>query len=163
MEKRVPADPRDVAMAQGGDSGLMMAQAHEGSHAGCAVCEGSGTGVAYVGGQPDAAGYATVGGGGEPAPIGVMHASRGQQATPYAQPATAGRAASPMVPPPMGQSMSYPGFHRRPLLGHVLGLPTMSGFGQASKERRRQMHAAIRYDEGVSQVSHLPASMVYGR
>ncbi len=169
MEKVVPADPRDVALAQS-SQGTMLAQGHGAAHSDCAACEAGATGVAYVGHGEDAPGYAMVGGGagaaGEPAPIGVMQVAHNNAAamSPRVDPLMPRQQApAAMVPAPMGHSMSYPGIKRRPLLGHVLGLPAMGGLGREREARRRSQHAAIRYDEGVSQVTHLPASAVYGR
>ena len=34
---------------------------------------------------------------------------------------------------------------------------------EAREARRREQHAAIRYDNGTTQASSVPASMVYGR
>ena len=170
MQKVVPADPRDVAMAQS-PQGLMMAQGH-GAHSDCAACESDAAGVAYVGQGAEAPAYAMVGGAtgapGEPVPIGVMQVGHDRGAV------TANNAridplmprqpvAGPITPAPMGQSMSYPGFNRRSVLGHMIGLRSMGGWGREREARRREQHAMIRYDQGVNQVSHVPASSVYGR
>jgi hypothetical protein len=165
MEKRVSADPRDVALAKS-TGGTMLAEGHQGAHADCAVCE-SATGIAYVGHQGnDAPGYASVGGGSEPAPIGVMqvaHRNPEMGNVSHAQ-APLGRVqAGPMVSPPTGPPMASSGINRRHLIGHVLGLPRLGGFSEARNAKRKEEHAAIRYDSSVSQASSLPASMVYSR
>jgi len=149
MQKRVTADPRDVTMAQ----------MNAGAYSACATCDANG--VAYVGQGPNAPGYAMVGSN-DPAPIGVMQASR-SNAPPYAAGAPGQAQVGPVAPAPMGHTMSYPGYDRGHLLGNIIGFPHFGGWSEARNEKRRQQHAAIRYDEGMSRVSYLPASMVYGR
>lgn len=165
MEHRVPAAAQDVALAQQA-SRTLLAQGHDGSHSDCATCDAGVAGIAFVGQGDEAPGYAMVGGGPtEPAPIGVMQASHlnGAMPAPTRVDPLMPRPAAPMTAAPMGHSMSYPGVHKRRMLGNILGVPRMPGWGEAREARRREQHAAIRYDDGVSQASSVPASAVYGR
>lgn len=156
---------------------------------GCAACQGGAEtvvmpysadrpGMAFVGGE--APGYSAVSliGSNEPAPVGVMRtnyqtttgsaysglpmgASPMMARPPYAPSALPPGAAAGWGQPPLSRPMSVPDHHRPHILAHLLGL-RRPRFGEARRERERETHAAIRYDDSATMPSALPASMVYG-
>jgi hypothetical protein len=140
----------------------------------CPACGGGvghAPGVAYVGSHEEAPGYANVGdagypaGMGGPAPIGVMR-------TNYPSPYVAGPARGTAAP---GQAASAPPQNLIPppapdtsrknhwILGSMLGIPRPNALGAWQRERRREQHAAIRFDKADTGANSLPASVVYSR
>jgi hypothetical protein len=140
---------------------------------GCPACmasAGGAPGVAHVGLHDSAPGYASVGEAGYPvmggpAPIGVMRTNYSNPA--MAAPSRTAPVAGPVapianqaiIPPPSPGS----GQHHNNILATMLGVPRFEMFGAQRRERLREKHAAIRYDNGASAANSLPASMVYGR
>jgi hypothetical protein len=114
----------------------------------------------------EAPGYAAVGIGAptmmataEPAPIGVMR-------TAYAHPAAlAAKPAAPAYIPPPPTPMGGPGVNKARMFGHMIGvpMPRLNALGRKAAERRRELHAAERYDGQLGGAATLPASAVYGR
>jgi hypothetical protein len=125
-----------------------------------------------AGGDPNAPGYAVVGGetmqGPEPAPIGV---ARGRQPSwAGARMAGAGPGAGPYDPsvvptalPPAQVALAGPGAERPHIISHLFGIPKLGRSRRAREDKERQKHASITYDRSATQVNELPASLVYGQ
>lgn len=133
-----------------------------------ATCSGPGMvvdhsppGRAVVGGTTGEAGYASVGGPSEPAPVGVVsarYAANGYQGA-------AGSRDASVMPTSAGRDPVSPNTHSNPrVLSHLFGL---SGIGRERaliRERRKEeTHARIPYGQQAQQVNDVPASLIYGR
>jgi hypothetical protein len=168
------------------DSGMQGQVISNGAH--CPTCQGTtvvsgpmmihdghAPGYAVVGGPsgPEAPGYAVVGeamDGSEPVPVGVAK-MRNSGAT---GPRMAGMGARPgsgpvdpsVVPtslPPAQVALSAP-LHNRPhIIGHLFGLPQFGRAHRDQQDKERQKHASIAYGQVESQVTEVPASVVYGK
>jgi hypothetical protein len=134
-------------------------------------------GYAVVGGpgamaSADAPGYAVVGetvNGAEPAPIGISragHATWGdpRMATMAPRPGSGSYDPSvvPTAIPPAQVALQGPGSNRPHIIGHLFGIPQFGKRRREREEKEREKHASIAYDQPVTKVTELPASMVYG-
>jgi hypothetical protein len=129
-------------------------------------------GYAVVGGMAAAPGYAVVGDapGFGPEPVGV---ARGHQAAWGNQRlATSGMRANagpydpsvvPTSLPPAQVALAGPGHDRPHVISHMLGLPKIGRHAREREAKARAKHAAIAYGEPNRAVTELPASMVYAR
>jgi hypothetical protein len=130
-------------------------------------------GYAVVGGPEGAAGYAVVNGGmpaAEPTPIGVARGGLNAQFDPRmaaAMPRPGAGSYDPSVKmtsvPPAPSPMNGPGHNRPHIISHVFGLPILGKHHEERVEKRREHHAAEAYGDSNEKVTDLPASMVYGR
>jgi hypothetical protein len=131
-------------------------------------------GYAVVGGpgMQDGPGYAVVGEvpGGGPAPIGVAHARQAGWGNPHM--AAGGMfpgggqydpAVMPSSLPPAQVAVAGPGHDRPHIISHMLGLPRAGRYWREREEKAREKHASIAYDQPKLQVNELPASLVYGK
>jgi hypothetical protein len=165
------------------DSGMQGQVISNGAH--CPTCQGNvvvsgpvmshnahDPGYAVVGG-PEAPGYAVVGEamvGDEPVPVGVAKV-RNQGAMGARMAAMGARPGSgPLDPsvvptnlPPAQVALSSPPSNRPHILGHLFGLPSFGRHYREAQDRERQKHASIAYGQTESQVSEVPASLVYGK
>jgi hypothetical protein len=132
-------------------------------------------GYAVVGGPsgPETAGYAVVGEamvGSEPSPVGVAPV-RNQGAMDPRMAAMGARPGSgPVDPsvvptnlPPAQVALSSPPSNRPHIISHLFGLPMLGQRSRERMEREREKHASIAYGQVESQVTEVPASMVYGK
>jgi hypothetical protein len=168
------------------DSGMQGHVVSNGAY--CPTCQGNvvvsgpvmsenahAPGFAVVGGPggPEGPGYAVVGEamvGSEPAPVGVAPV-RNQGAMGPRMAAMGGRAGSgPVDPsvvptnlPPAQVALSSPPSSRPHIISHLFGLPMIGQHQRERMEREREKHAAIAYGQVDSQVTEVPASMVYGK
>jgi hypothetical protein len=146
----------------------------------CTACYGQGHPAGMAAAPTAATGYAAVGGDGsegmmagpEPAPIGVVQTSFGPaMGAGPAMPGAPGYAAvgggyNPAaggpVPPPSEPFVGHS--HDRPhILTHMLFMRNNGGLFGAIAARKRDAHAAIRYDSPENTVTELPSSMVFSR
>jgi hypothetical protein len=126
-----------------------------------------------AGGDPSAPGYAVVGEtmqGPEPAPIGVARAQQpgwagARGAAAGARPGVGAYDPSvmPTAMPPAQVALTGPGSDRPHVISHLLGIPKFGRIRRDREDKERQKHASITYDRSASQVTELPASLVYGK
>ena len=145
--------------------------------ASCAAAASSTSGYAVIGdpspaplmAAAGAPGYAVVGGGAEPAPIGVMRAGYHAQGTLGASVAAQGGGpalgpggipyATPSDMPPSLFQQSPPKRHR--ILSHLL-VPELGRVRAEREAKERASHAAISYGAQNAPPSALPPSLVFG-
>jgi hypothetical protein len=163
-----PGYPGGPPMVAGGAvvSGPVVAGEHVGPG------DPNAPGYAAVGGPEGAQGYAMVNGdgGAEPTPIGVARGPQGAMGDPRMAAAMprpgAGSYDPAVIPtsvPPPPAPMSGPGHNRPHVISHTLGLPILGKHHQERVEKRRERHSAIAYGDPNQKVIELPASVVYGQ
>lgn len=169
LPQRIPAGSGPIEV-----QAQLQAAAVASNCVGCELSNPNQSGLAYVGmgselyGQPAMGGYGMMSGT-EPMPIGIMQTGYAAHSAhmPHAALATGHQAAAPSMAnlpaAPMGVSSSSPGINRPALVSHVLGLPKLGGWSRAREARRREAHAAIRFDNVPSTVSSIPAAWVHGQ
>jgi hypothetical protein len=65
--------------------------------------------------------------------------------------------------PPAQVALSSPSHNRPHIISHLFGLPNFGKAYRDAQDRERQKHASIAYGQVESQVTEVPASVVYGK